>query len=60
LPALLFALQGSFHPGVGGWPLASLLVGAGMGVAILTLGVLWGGLIFTRRAPELLAFTLRH
>ncbi|MBC7402522.1 MAG: ABC transporter permease [Microbacteriaceae bacterium] len=60
LPALLFALQGSFHPGVGGWPLASLLVGAGMGVAILTLGVLWGGLIFTRRAPELLAFTLRQ
>jgi ABC-2 type transport system permease protein len=60
VPALWFALQGLFHPGVGIWSFASFLVGAVMGLALLALGVLWGGRIFSRRAPELLAFTLRH
>ena len=60
VPALWFALQGLLHPGVGGWSLTSLLVGAVMGLALLGLGVIWGGHIFSRRAPELLAFTLRH
>jgi ABC-2 type transport system permease protein len=60
LPALWLGLQGLFSPGVGSWPVASLLVGVGEGSALLALGVLWGGRIFTRRAPELLAFTLRQ
>ena len=43
-----------------GWPVAALLVGVGLGLALFALGVVWGGRIFTRRAPELLAFTLRQ
>ena len=60
LPTLWLALQGLLHPGVGSWQLAALLVGVAVGLMLLALGVLWGGHIFTRRAPELLAFTLRH
>ena len=60
LPALLLAALGLLNPDVRGWPLAALLVGVGLGLVLFTLGVVWGGRIFTRRAPELLAFTLRH
>ena len=59
LPALGFALLGLENPGAD-WPLFSLLVGVGLGLLLLALGVLWGGRIFNRRAPELLAFTLRY
>jgi ABC-2 type transport system permease protein len=60
LPALWFAVLGLLNPGVRSWPLASLAVGVGLGVLLLALGVAWGGRIFNRRGPELLAFTLRH
>jgi ABC-2 type transport system permease protein len=60
LPALLFAALGLLNPGVHSWPLVTLVVGVGLGLVLLALGVLWGGRIFTRRAPELLAFTLRQ
>ena len=60
LPALWFATLGLLNPEVRSWPLASLAVGVGLGVLLLALGVAWGGRIFRRRAPELLAFTLRH
>jgi ABC-2 type transport system permease protein len=60
VPALWFALVGLLNPGVRTWPLASLAVGVGLGILLLALGVAWGGRIFSRRAPELLAFTLRH
>ena len=60
MPALLLAAVGLLNPDVRGWPLAALLVGAGLGLVFFTLGVVWGGRIFTRRAPELLAFTLRQ
>ncbi|CAN5274212.1 hypothetical protein BH09ACT2_BH09ACT2_19230 [soil metagenome] len=59
-PALWFAVQGLLHPGVTSWSTFSLLVGLGMGLVLLALGVLWGGRIYSRRSPELLAFTLRH
>ena len=60
MPALWFALLGLLNPGVRSWPLASLAVGLGLGLVLLALGVAWGGRIFARRAPELLAFTLRQ
>ncbi|MHC5797012.1 ABC transporter permease [Lacisediminihabitans sp. FW035] len=60
LPAMWFALLGLLNPGERGWPLASLAVGVGLGLVLLALGIAWGGRIFSRRAPELLAFTLRH
>ena len=60
LPALLFAALGLLNPGVHSWPLVTLVVGMGLGLVLLALGVFWGGRIFTRRAPELLAFTLRQ
>ncbi|MCU1558978.1 MAG: transporter permease [Microbacteriaceae bacterium] len=44
----------------GGWNFGALLLGLVLGGAGLYFGVLWGGAIFTRRAPELLAFTLRN
>ncbi|MES2095100.1 MAG: ABC transporter permease [Actinomycetota bacterium] len=59
-PAIWFALLGLLDPGTRGWPLVSLLVGVGLGGALLVVGVVWGGRIFSRRAPELLAFTLRQ
>ncbi|MET4781782.1 hypothetical protein [Glaciihabitans sp. UYNi722] len=44
----------------GGWNFAALIAGVVLGIADIYLGVLWGGAIFRRRAPELLAFTLRN
>lgn len=44
----------------GSWPLLALLVGIGTGAVVLVAGVIGGGAIFTRRAPELLAFTQRY
>jgi ABC-2 type transport system permease protein len=58
LPAIGLAILGLRDGGL--WPLASLVVGLGLGLAFLALGVVWGGRIYTRRAPELLAFTLRN
>lgn len=58
LPALAFAGLGILYGGQ--WPVLSLLVGVLLGLGFLALGVLWGGAIFTRRGPELLAFTLRN
>ncbi len=60
LPAIWLALQGLVRAGDNGWAVASLLVGVGLGLVLLVAGILWGGRIFTRRAPELLAFTLRY
>jgi ABC-2 type transport system permease protein len=44
----------------GHFSLWSLLVGAGIGVVVFVVGVLWGGRIFVRRAPEILAFSMRN
>ncbi|MCU1584675.1 MAG: transporter permease [Microbacteriaceae bacterium] len=58
LPALGLAALGLMYGGA--WPTLSLLVGVVLGVVFLVLGVTWGGAIFNRRGPELLAFTLRN
>lgn len=55
-PLALSALGFAFGEG---WHLAALFVGLAIGLGCLYLGVLWGGAIFSKRAPELLAFTLR-
>ena len=44
----------------GAWNFGALVLGLLFGIAGLYFGVLWGGAIFKRRAPELLAFTLRN
>lgn len=49
------ALHHSGHSGA-----LVLLAGVGTGVLVLVAGVLMGGRIFERRAPELLAFTQRN
>jgi ABC-2 type transport system permease protein len=56
-PAALAAL--GFVFGVE-WAWAALVVGLAVGLGGLSLGVRWGGSIFSKRAPELLAFTLRN
>lgn len=56
-PAALAAL-GLFF-GIG-WAFGALVLGVALGLGGLWLGVRWGGEIFDRRAPELLAFTLRN
>ncbi len=43
-----------------GWAWGALGLGIVFGLGGLYLGVRWGGAIFSRRAPELLAFTLRN
>jgi ABC-2 type transport system permease protein len=43
-----------------GWHIASLIVGFVIGVIVFFFGLHRGGRIFDRRAPELLAFTLRN
>ena len=58
LPALGFGLFGLTDGG--DLPLYSLLSGLGVGAATLALGVWFGGRIFDRRGPELLAFTMRN
>ena len=41
------------------WHFASLAAGLAVGIAGLIAGIIWGGAIFERRGPELLAFTLK-
>ena len=57
-PTVVLAVLGVLEGG--GWHLAALLVGVGTGVVALAGGVVAGGAIFDRRAPELLAFTQRY
>jgi ABC-2 type transport system permease protein len=44
----------------GHWAWDALLVGVVLGAILLGLGILWGGYIFNRRSPELLAFSVRN
>jgi ABC-2 type transport system permease protein len=44
----------------GTWNWIALLIGAVSGVLVLVLGIRGGAAIFDRRAPELLAFAVRH
>jgi len=44
----------------GSWNWIALLIGAVSGVLVLVLGVRGGAASFDRRAPELLAFAVRH
>ncbi|GMA26767.1 hypothetical protein [Arenivirga flava] len=58
VPVIVLAALGLFlDPG---WHVAALIVGAVLGGASLVGGVVWGARIFERRAPELLAFTIKH
>ncbi|MEO6943328.1 MAG: hypothetical protein ABI053_01295 [Lacisediminihabitans sp.] len=58
LPAATLGLLGIL---VGGWwPYAALAAGLIVGTAAFFGGLAWGGRIFTNRAPELLAFSLRN
>lgn len=58
VPPAVIAAMGMMHGG--SWPWLSLLVGVGFGLVVLVGGIAWGGAIFAKRAPELLAFTLRN
>ncbi|WP_349898607.1 hypothetical protein [Parafrigoribacterium soli] len=58
LPVVALAALG-FAFGIA-WHLAALAAGVVIGLACFFGGVHWGGRIFDRRAPELLAFTLRN
>lgn len=42
------------------WHVVTLVVGIGGGLAAILGGVTWGGAILSKRAPELLAFTLQN
>ncbi|MBX3088037.1 MAG: ABC transporter permease [Cryobacterium sp.] len=44
----------------GGYSVAALLVGLAIGLAAIIAGVYFGGKVFERRGPELLAFTARY
>lgn len=58
VPTLVLGALGLFvSPGLA-W--VALVVGLATGVGCLILGVKWGGSIFARRGPEMLAFTLRN
>jgi ABC-2 type transport system permease protein len=58
-PAL--AASGLWLAGVPGpWNWVALACGAATGVAMLAVGVRVGGALFDRRAPDLLAFTMRN
>lgn len=57
IPALVFSLLALFDDSE--WALAALAAGAGLGLAVLVGGVLWGGRVFNRRAPEILAAAQR-
>jgi len=58
LPPAILAYRGITTGGDWAWKACGL--GIVLGVAALYFGVRWGAAIFTRRAPELLAFTLRN
>jgi ABC-2 type transport system permease protein len=57
-PALWFAGRGLItgYPTGGTW---ALVLGIGIGLVVLVAGVALGARVFSRRAPELLAFALR-
>jgi ABC-2 type transport system permease protein len=58
VPTLAFAALGLFvNPA---WHVGSLVAGLLIGLAALVLGILGGGAIFSRRGPELLAFTMKN
>jgi ABC-2 type transport system permease protein len=42
------------------WHFASLGAGIVIGLAVLVIGIAWGGRMFESRGPELLAFALRN
>lgn len=44
----------------GEWAWTAGALGLGAGVVVLVGGILWGGRVFERRAPELLAFAMRN
>ena len=58
LPVVAFAWLG-FLFGVG-WHFGAFFLGLAIGLAGFFGGLAWGGRIFARRAPELLAFMLRN
>ena len=57
-PAVYLGVLGVLEGG--DWNIAALLVGVAIGLVAVVGGVLLGGMIFDRRAPELLAFTSRY
>lgn len=57
-PPIYFAARGMIDGVV--WMQWALPVGIGFGLLVFAGGVAWGGAIFSKRAPELLAFTLRN
>lgn len=56
-PTAYFAVLGMTGGGV--WHERALLLGVGTGIVTLVGGILFGGWVFDRRRPELLAFTTR-
>ncbi|MCK8608923.1 hypothetical protein [Agromyces sp. C10] len=56
-PAIVFAGLGIFLDPA--WHAASLASGVGLGLIVLVLGVLVGGRVFNRRAPEILQAAVR-
>jgi hypothetical protein len=42
-----------------GWFIGALVVGIGVGVVVLTAGIVLGGIVFERRGPEIMAFALQ-
>lgn len=57
-PALVFAGLGLAYGG--DWPTWSLVSGTSVSLLALVVGIAWGGRIFERRGPEILAFTSRN
>lgn len=57
-PALVFGIIGLTERDQ--YPLYALAAGLGVGLLVLTVGIVAGGRIFERRGPELLAFTERN
>ena len=57
-PTLACAALALFLPGFWAW--GALVLGIGLGILFLRLGVGWGGRIFDRRAPEILAVSVRN
>ena len=57
-PTLYLAYVSLIHPTTWGWDV--LGVGLAMGGLLLWGGIAWGGHIFDRRAPEILAFSVRN
>jgi ABC-2 type transport system permease protein len=57
-PALLLAVLSFVEGGALNW--ATFWVGSAIGVTVLVFGIAGGGRVFTARAPELLAFSVRN